>query len=342
VTKKAKVVTGETRPPGQQEHASDTPEARFTASLILGALARDGAEVGQSLDAIRGQRARALDALKSTPEGAKLAKAIVGAVDAAAPLVRSARQASVETRGSAVDAASMFVGWVAEHEGIADSPSAVAHLLSAARMGAAEARVHDEALAKGLTGDALEAALKLADRCATARRYDHAAALAIHAAAVEAAKKSKGVLGWFASAPRALPPARVVTADEPIDPEPTSEDDGPSTGEGDEPSTDEGDDPSTDDEPLERNPRPESDPSWPHAWKARPAPDDPSSMPSGSATGGRHRMAPSFAILDVDPTTLRAVVARQSGPDAAARAKALEHGLRWNDELGRYEKEQGS
>jgi len=227
MTRKPKSAPRSTRPELPREHAADTPGARYAASLILADLARRGVEVGQSPDALRGQRARALESLRATPEGTKLAGAIRSAVDGAGPLLRAAKLATVETRGSAIEAAQLFVGWVAEHQGIVDSPSAVAHLLGAARMAAAEARVHDDALARGLTGDALAEALKLADRCATCRRYDFDAALKIHREAVAARPR---VWPWQSApvAPVARPMAqgtREAEPDEPIDPEPSSGED---------------------------------------------------------------------------------------------------------------------
>jgi hypothetical protein len=251
----------------------------------------------------------------------KLADAIAGALDAAGPLMRSAQLSSAETRHTAVQAARTFVAWVVEHEGIVESPSAVAHLLSAARMAAAESAVHEDALTRGLTGDALESALKRADRCATSRRYDFAQAVALHREARAAKPKT-----WPWQPAPALPAAPVASNDaeaaddEPSSPEPTSTEDEPPS---DEP----------DDEPEGAQGKVD------FALGSGGPEERPRHVEGQGITPPETRIA--------DPGDFDAFgrpLTKPGGPSAHARAEALrKHGLVFDDETGRWvRKESGN
>ncbi len=327
MTPEPPIVTPSARPEASPEHASDTAAARLTAGLVERSLVQAGAPAARTPDALRGVIARASADLRATPEGAALAERIRAAVLAASPLVATASVAHSESRQLARRAAELFVGMAAEHS--VDSPTALARLMSAARWSAEEEALHAARVSgPPLTGDALDRALRLADRASTRAAYDLDKALALQREVI-ALRPKPAAFAW---------PAVPLVQPDPFPSRPRVP-------------VDEAEDEQIDDEQVESddeaepNPvvcaredeEPERKPAVmvvPEVWS--------SALPSGVAMGGRRGMAPAFAIVPIDPTTGRAQPTRPPGPTPEAKREMRSKGWEWSDGEQRWVSTKGA
>ena len=340
MTRKAKIGTAKATPEVPASDTATTPEGRLASGLILRELSRAGVPVAQSGDALKAQVARALKELRQTDAGAALAKKIQAGMSAAGPLLRECQLASGDNRHMAITAARSFLAWAAQHD-VSDD-AALSRLMSAARWSSTEAMLRERLLAGSLSGSALEAHVRLADRASTSARYELTAALDLEAKSK--ASKPKSLWPWQSApvarvAPRALPEAEEVDPDEPNDPGSTSTDDEPDAGEDEH--DDQGEDEARPNSSLVEDPPADTRPTGP-GWGGLPRLPTRVEPPADAV--------PHVVGMSLSPRTTAIPVATsdqwgrpivvRGGPSQAARDEMREkHRMQWDDASQRWTKE---
>jgi hypothetical protein len=306
-------------PPRAPRAATNTPEARLAEALILRALARRGTEVGMTLEALRGQVARASLPFRATPEGRETILRIKGAVAGAGQVLDAAEGAAdVRSRDVAIQAARNYVAWAAEHA--ITSPSALSRLLSGA-VWAARSMAHFVAeLAAGTGTD--EESVKTADRMSTRAAYDVDAALRIDREA-KAAKPSAVPLISYDYPAEPITPETSPTADDHDDHDDGTEDAPKGQAEPD------------DSTPDDATSEPEDAPIRPNLDRTQSAPPTATPSPEVAPGWGRTRASTQIPGGSYDQWG-RPVPSASTGPDAAARREAAKHGNEWDDVTARW------